>query len=779
MKLPGRKPAVWIWAALMLAAMFVVAHTRFIADLSAFMPKAPSARQQMLIEQLREGAIARIVLLGIEGGDADERTRLSRQLAAQLARNPRFTAVQNGDKDTQQRDQRYFFDNRYLLSPAVDADHFSRSGMHAAIQDTLDAMSGDAGLIVKKILPRDPTGETLRIVEQFIGETQPNSEGEVWMSRDGKRALLMVQLGQSGLDTDAQAAALDDIRNAFARLPGRSAGTRLVMSGTSVLSVASRNAIQGEVERLATLGTVLVVAMLLLVYRSLPLLVLGLVPVVSGALAGIASVSLGFGHVHGLTLGFGTTLIGEAVDYSIYLFIQRSGAANPVSFWRTIRLGVLTSVAGFAALLFSSFPGLSQLGLYSISGLVAAALVTRYVLPELIPASTKLRDLSRSGEIVQRLLDRLARARWAIMAVLVAACAVLVFQPHGLWNRQLNALSSISKEQNQLDAELRSDIGGGDMRYVASFSAPDQESALQLSGRVNAVLQRLVTSKVIASYHTPDQLLPSLASQRARQAAIPAAAQARAQLQAALTGLPIKADKLQGFLGDLELARQQPLLTQQSLRGSSSSVLLDSMLIRRAHDYLVLIPLSAGPQADTLNLAAVKAALDRQQLSQVVVLDLLEETTGIFDSYTHEALILSGFGSLAVLALLWLSCGARQALRVALPLACSVLCTVALLSVCGIQLTILHLVGLLLVVAIGSNYALFFASEQKLGATLQQRHKVAISLVVANLATVCSFGLLGTSSVPVLAYIGSTVGIGAFLALIFSAMLARMHHAPH
>ncbi|MGT2490864.1 hypothetical protein ACU4GD_10890 [Cupriavidus basilensis] len=28
------------------------------------------------------------------------------------------------------------------------------------------------------------------------------------------------------------------------------------------------------------------------------------------------------GMVHGLTLGFGTTLIGEAVDYSIYLFVQ-------------------------------------------------------------------------------------------------------------------------------------------------------------------------------------------------------------------------------------------------------------------------------------------------------------------------------------------------------------------------------------------------------------------------------------------------------------------------
>jgi predicted exporter len=105
---------------------------------------------------------------------------------------------------------------------------------------------------------------------------------------------------------------------------------------------------------------------------------LGLLPVISGALAGIAAVSLGFGAVHGITLGFGTALIGEAVDYSIYLFVQseqnRADHQNWIKrFWPTIRLGVLTSIAGFASLLLSGFPGLAQLGLYAIAGLIAAA----------------------------------------------------------------------------------------------------------------------------------------------------------------------------------------------------------------------------------------------------------------------------------------------------------------------------------------------------------------------------------------------------------------------
>jgi predicted exporter len=45
--------------------------------------------------------------------------------------------------------------------------------------------------------------------------------------------------------------------------------------------------------------------------------------------------------------------------------------------------------------------------------------------------------------------------------------------------------------------------------------------------------------------------------------------------------------------------------------------------------------------------------------------------------------------------------------------------------------------------------------------------------VVANLATVLTFGVLAFSSVPVLSALGTTVAPGTLLALLFSAVLAR------
>jgi len=108
----------------------------------------------------------------------------------------------------------------------------------------------------------------------------------------------------------------------------------------------------------------------------------------------------------------------------------------------------------------------------------------------------------------------------------------------------------------------------------------------------------------------------------------------------------------------------------------------------------------------------------------------------------------------------------------------------AALALCGIELTLLHLVGMLLIVAVGSNYALFFDRrgpdrrgaghgdlEQRAGAGRETALTFA-SLAVANLCTVIGFGLLSFSGVPVLVALGTTVAPGAFLALLFAALLA-------
>ena len=773
-----------LWIAALLVCLVVILQTTFVSDLSAFMPRTPNARQQLLIEQLRDGPVARLIMVGIEGGaegdaGASERARLSRALAAELQKTGLFTAIQNGQAETLEHDRSYFFDNRYLLSPAVTPASFEAEGLHASISSSIEALSGSAGMALKPLFARDPTGETLHLLDQFSGIDQPNSVEGAWASRDGKRALLLAFTRANGSDTDAQAQAVASVRSHFEALPERHTDTRLVMSGAGVSSVSARHTIESEVGRLATASFVLVVCLLLLVYRSPTLLVLGLLPVLSGVAIGVTAVSLVFGQVHGLTLGFGTTLIGEAVDYSIYFFVQRSNASIPGSFWRTIWIGVLTSISGFAALMCSSFPGLAQLGVYSISGLIGAVLVTRYVLPVVTPQRLALRDLSGIARVLDGAITRAAVLRWPVIVLALVAAGVVALHSDALWNRQLSGLNPIPQSERQVDEALRRDLGGAETRYIMALVAPDQESALQVAERAGGVLQDLVTRQVLGGYSSPANVLPSQATQRARQAALPDADQARSRLQQALQDLPIKPERLGAFLDDVQTARTRPLLQRSDLDRTSAALLVDAMLVPRTSDTLVLMPLRPTPDAVDGNIAleTVQAALQTAGLKDAVVIDMLEESTSLFDGYRHEALVLSGLGCLFIVAVLLIALRSpRRALRVTAPLACAVLCVTATLLLTGHPLTILHLVGLLLVVAVGSNYALFFDSGAQAGSPAY-RQQTQVSLAVATLTAVGSFGLLGLSKVPVLAAIGGTVAPGATLALVFAAILTR--ERPH
>jgi predicted exporter len=108
-------------------------------------------------------------------------------------------------------------------------------------------------------------------------------------------------------------------------------------------------------------------------------------------------------------------------------------------------------------------------------------------------------------------------------------------------------------------------------------------------------------------------------------------------------------------------------------------------------------------------------------------------------------------------------------LAVCKPLLLAVLLTMAGFAAAGIPLGILHLVGLLLVVAVGSNYSLFLDWMRHQGSTDED---TLASLLLANLTIVLSFGLIAASAIPALAAIGRVVAPGALLALLLSATYA-------
>ena len=678
----ARLTIIAIWLAGLLGCGSVILNGRFSTDMSAFLPRSPNAAQQILVDQLREGVVSRLILLAIEGADPDTLAALSKALAGNLRAGEGFGIVNNGEPAALARDRDVLWRNRYLLSPAVMPGHFSPAALHAALETDVQLLNSDLGLLVKRTIPADPTGEMMRLLDAFTTEAHPETLDGVWMSPDRRRALLMVQTLAAGFDINGQEQAIGRIEAAFdsvRRQVPAAARARLIESGPPVFAVHTRARMKHDVQRLSLIATVLVAAILLLAYGSARVLVLALLPVMSGIVGGVAAVSLGFGFVHGITLGFGVTLIGEAVDYAIYLFTQTAPGTEPVTTLKrigpTLRLGMLTSVCGFSAMLFSSFTGFAQLGLFTIVGLLVALAVTRFVLPALLPAQSPFRAATFFATPLVVLMRQSRTGRFVVLGLSVAAAVAIVVHPGRYWEDQLESMSPLSAAEKHLDEELRRETGAPDVRYFLVAEAPDPDQALAASERIAARLEPLVTDGTIGGFDFPGRWLPSQATQRARQAALPDTTTLTANLAEALVGTPFREGVFAPFLTDVAAASRQRLLRRQDLDGTSLALRLDSLLLPGPLGWTALLPLQGVSSPGVV--ASRVAAFGEPGL---LFLDLKAESDRLLDAYLHEALTLSLVGGLVILVLLSVSLRSyHRTAAVVLPLAASVLCTAAVL----------------------------------------------------------------------------------------------------
>ena len=399
--------------------------------------------------------------------------------------------------------------------------------------------------------------------------------------------------------------------------------------------------------------------------------------------------------------------------------------------------------------------------------------MTRFVLPHLLPAQFRIRDVTTLGSALSRLAQYAHLLRWPAAILLLAACILLFANRSSLLNDTIASLSPLSQADVALDASLRADLGAPDVRYLVVVTGPDRESVLQGSEQVSAKLQMQVDQGELAGFESPSRYLPSLAIQRARQASLPPSASLRSNLVRATSGLPVRPALFEPFLADVEVARSQSLLQSADLEKTSMAVAVDALLIRQHDHWSALLPLTA-PAGSNIDANRIRAALNTTGLSNVLFVDMKAESDRLYAGYLHEVILLSLGGLAAIIGLLlWVFRSPIRMLRIIAPLAAAVVTVTAGLTLFGQQLIILHLVGLLLVVAVGSNYALFF---DRVDPYTPLSPRILTSMLFANFTAVTGFGLLAFSKVSVLQAMGVTVTPGVILALIYAAIFARVSH---
>src|SRR5690606_30536605 len=102
-----------------------------------------------------------------------------------------------------------------------------------------------------------------------------------------------------------------------------------------------------------------------------------------------------------------------------------------------------------------------------------------------------------------------------------AGLAVAWFMPGPFWQNDPSRLTPVPEHLLVEDGRLRDELGAPDVRYLVVLQGADDEAVLQASEALEPVLRQMQTDGLLQGYDLAARYLPSVATQRARQARLP------------------------------------------------------------------------------------------------------------------------------------------------------------------------------------------------------------------------------------------------------------------
>ena len=775
--------AGWLAVLALLVAWSALA-LRPSTDLSQFLPRGATEQDEVLLSQVRGGVAARTLLLRI-GGDGRPApdtaiAAASRTLADALRGQPGMEQVLNGDlsagavADTDALLFRY----RYLLGPpGACADALDTAALRVALQQRLDELASGVALLDKEHLAADPTACYRALLRALLPRQAPERRHGVWFAPDGRHALLVVITAARGSDIGAQRLIVERIRRTFAGLPA-AAGLSLELAGPGYFAVGSEARIKTETTVLSSAAGAVVALILLLSFRSVRLMLLGLLPLLTGVLTGALVVALVYGQVHGITLALGVTLLGVALDYPVHVFAHAVGAAPGAdaadnrAVWHSLLLGMLTTVLGYAALAFASFEGLAQLGVLAAVGLATAALSARYLLPPLLPRDYRLPQGPRLAALERRLPRLSLRTGLGLLAGSLTATALVLLTTGTPWETDIRRLSTVPQSELLKDREIRAQLGAADVARLLYVVAGDQATVLEHLEAAAPDLDALVDRGAIGGFDSAARWLPSPATQTARRAALPDRAALAAALAEANAGLPFRLERLAPFLDDVSASKDLAPLRALDLRESLVGTRLAMLLQPLGGRWLGLVPLSDVAE----DLEAAAALRDLAARHGLTYLDLRQGTADLLSGFFAATLERLGIAALVILLTLGLALrDPRRIARVLLPIGIALLLTFSAVVLVQGAVNLFHLVSLLLVAGLAIDYGLFLSRP---AADAADRRRTLFSVSVGAASSLAMFAMLAVSAIPALEAVGFTVAVGIGLSYLSALLLSRGDAAP-
>jgi len=582
------------------------------------------------------------------------------------------------------------------------------------------------------------TGGDGRLIAEHAGQrwavVHARTQGDAFDERLPQQVAALVEAARSAVET---------------------AGGELLAAGGVLHAAHGQRSARAEASLIGSLSLGATLLLLLWLFRT-PRILLAALPVLVGALSGAAACVALFGQMHVLTLVLGASLIGVSLDFPLH-YLSKSWTLQPWHGRRALglilpglALALLTNLIGYLALAFTPFPALTQVAVFSTAGLLGAFLCTTCLLPQLFngrlqPWPRPLGWAQRWLQVRQALLARIG-SPW-LLAVFGLFCLGGVLQLS--FEDDLRQWVSRAPALQQQAERIGTITGFLPTSQYLLVRAADADGLLERQAELSRRLSDLQAEQRLGGHLALSQLVAPTAEQDRLRAALPhllAASQPLAALGAARSNLQAEIERLQA---------QPPVTIEAALAGPLGEPWRALWLGAQNDGVAGLISLQGLRDGAALELIA-------EDVPGTTLVDQPARLNQLFAATKLQAGELKLLASLLIFALLCFPFGPSGALRcLAVPLLAA-LASLASLGWLGQPLTLFGLFGLLLVTAIGVDYAILMR-EQVGGAAVS-----LVGTLLAATTTWLSFGLLAVSSTPAVSNFGLTVSLG----LAFSFFLA-------
>lgn len=562
----------------------------------------------------------------------------------------------------------------------------------------------------------------------FVTVADPKDTARPWILMT-IRVESALQLGKSSVTS-----ALDQAR---AFVAGRFPEGEILASGPALISEAAAGQASRESSLIGSVSAVALTLLILVFLRSLSAVgaVLGVLAI-SFAVA-FGTVWLVFDGIHLITVVFGTTLLGVAADYVFHYLTELFHSADTEqarnSLIKGLTVSLVSSVAGYAVMLVIPMPSLKQMALFCIVGLTSAWLCVILFLPSLMRVRA-MPVLTRScnGILVRTLSIRSATTRGIVLAVgtLVALTGIVRLTTTDELRLLTKLPDALMSQQSRVAQILAPESPA---QFFVVRGKTSDEVVVSVQALVDR-LHRLESTGVISGSRTGLGILTSEKEQVSDYQLVHEANERARRLVA---------QKLSTQVKEPQRSLAEPLTVSQWLAMSVSEP-FQSFWIDQTQ---VLVMLS-GVRPDSL--PQLEKVADR--IPQVEFVNTTGEISSSLAAW-RDLVTKVLAGAFAAMAVILLAVYGKSGFRMLVPSALGILVTMGIVGWLSLPFCLFTVLPLILLLALGVDYSVLLYSS-KSNATAH------LSVFLAAVSTMLSFGLLSFSATPALHYFGVTLAVG-------------------